>query len=89
MSEQTKLSVEEAAENYFNFHYPKGAIYKDDIIDSFKAGQNSVLNDANLVPLDKVVEILKSTEVSGFPYHLVPFSEAIDRIITQIKNLTK
>lgn len=91
MSEQTKLNVEALAETEYKMRtdpdeycYPNSAVTELQR-KAFLTGHTHATNDANLVPLDKVLGVLGQMKSS---YHLEGHL-AINEAITQIKNLTK
>lgn len=88
MSEQTKLSVEEAAEAYIKpFAHQLHLGQEESVKNDFKAGWEAhATNDANLVPLEKVIGVLESAaKKTGRSSN----TKLIKDLITQIKNLTK
>lgn len=83
MSDQPKLSVEETANELYHYDEDKDGwqcVIKERT--AFIAGHTHATNDANLVPLEKVIKLLRD---SGLWVGKKGIS--IEDLITQIKNL--
>lgn len=90
MSEQSNTAAEQTAKEYFRELSEIGLnASRQDVaffIDGFTQGH--ALASSNMVELEKVEMIFNKVKVSGKPYHLMPFDEALADILKQIKNLT-